>query len=110
MPQTENTAVTSCQAIGDAFLDLHEMDGFAKLEASSLLHDSVPMSFVMSAGLIQVENELEQIVEQTGGKFAFTQPCFRHFDVKQVGLDTTHLSLFHMSAAFYIGCSEAGPS
>ena len=106
MPQAEQTKITSCKSISDAFLSLHSQDGFETLPPSSLLHDSVPMSFVMSAGLIQVENELEKIVEKTGGKFAFTQPCFRHFDVKQVGLDTTHLSLFHMSAAFNIGCSE----
>lgn len=96
----------TCQSISDAFLALHADDGFAVLPPSSLLHESVPMSFVMSAGLIQVENDLEQIVEETGGRFVFTQPCFRHFDVKQVGLDTTHLSLFHMSAAFHIGCSD----
>jgi len=96
----------TCQSISDAFLALYADDGFAVLPPSSLLHDSVPMSFVMSAGLIQVESDLDQIVEDTGGQFVFTQPCFRHFDVKQVGLDTTHLSLFHMSAAFHIGCSE----
>lgn len=99
-------AVLDCQAISEAFLALHERDGFARLPPSSLLHDSVPMSFVMSAGLIQVENDLEKIVAETGGKFAFTQPCFRHFDMKQVGEDPTRLSLFHMSAAFHIGCSE----
>lgn len=95
-----------CQAISEAFLSLHEQDGFTRLPPSSLLHDSVPMSFVMSAGLIQVENDLEKIVAETGGKFAFTQPCFRHFDMKQVGEDPTRLSLFHMSAAFHIGCSK----
>ena len=98
--------ISKCQDISDAFIALHKEDGFETLPPSSLLHPSVPMSFVMSAGLIQVENDLEQIVEKTGGKFAFTQPCFRHFDVKQVGTDTTHLSLFYMSAAFHIGCSE----
>jgi alanyl-tRNA synthetase len=95
-----------CHAISEAFLALHEQDGFARLPPSSLLHDSVPMSFVMSAGLIQVENDLDTIVQSTGGKFAFTQPCFRHFDMKQVGEDPTRLSLFHMSAAFHIGSTE----
>jgi len=95
-----------CQAISEAFLALHERDGFARLPPSSLLHDSVPMSFVMSAGLIQVENDLDEIVSETGGKFAFTQPCFRHFDMQQVGADPTRLSLFHMSAAFHIGSTE----
>ena len=99
-PQTQS--LHTCQSVSDAFLALHAKDGFAVLPPSSLLHESVRMSFVMSAGLIQVENDLDQIVEKTGGKFVFTQPCFRHFDVKQVGQDTTHLSLFHMSAAFNI--------
>lgn len=92
-----------CEALSEAFLSLHEADGFSRLPPSSLLHDSVPMSFVMSAGLIQVENNLDTIIEETGGTFAFTQPCFRHFDMKQVGEDPTRLSLFHMSAAFHIG-------
>ena len=106
MPRQKPTQAIDCQSIGDAFLALYAADGFSTLPPSSLLHDSVPMSFVMSAGLIQVENDLETIVAETGGKFAFTQPCFRHFDVKQVGLDSTHLSLFHMSAAFHIGNSD----
>lgn len=106
MTLTPQSLATDCQAISEAFLALHERDGFARLPPSSLLHDSVPMSFVMSAGLIQVENDLDRIVQETGGKFAFTQPCFRHFDMKQVGEDPTRLSLFHMAAAFHIGCSE----
>lgn len=106
MNHSSVTPPHTCQSISDAFLELHANDGFAVLPPSSLLHESVPMSFVMSAGLIQVENDLEHIVEETGGRFVFTQPCFRHFDVKQVGLDSTHLSLFHMSAAFHIGCSD----
>jgi alanyl-tRNA synthetase len=106
IPKPHTAPPTDCDAISEAFLALHEQDGFTRLPPSSLLHDSVPMSFVMSAGLIQVENDLEKIVEETGGKFAFTQPCFRHFDMKQVGEDPTRLSLFHMSAAFHIGCSE----
>lgn len=106
MTPQQNRYTMDCNAISEAFLRLHAQDGFSRLPPSSLLHDSVPMSFVMSAGLIQVENDLEKIVEQTGGKFAFTQPCFRHFDMKQVGTDPTRLSLFHMSAAFHIGCSE----
>ena len=92
--------------IGKAFLDLYTQDGFALLPPSSMLHDSVPLTFVMSAGLIQVENELDDIVHATGGKFAFTQPCFRHFDMQRVGADRSHLSFFHMSAAFHIGCTE----
>ena len=99
-------AALDCNALSEAFLACHAQDGFTRLPPSSLLHDSVPMSFVMSAGLIQVENELERIVLETGGTFVFTQPCFRHFDMQQVGTDPTRLSLFHMSAAFHIGCSK----
>jgi alanyl-tRNA synthetase len=95
-----------CNQISNAFLSVHEADGFKVLPAASLLHSSVPMSFVMSAGLIQIENELEQIVADIGPKFSFTQPCFRHFDVKQVGHNSTHLSLFHMSAAFNMGSTD----
>jgi len=87
-------------------LALHEADGFNPLPAASLLHASAPMSFVMSAGLIQIENELPKIVAEIGNQFAFTQPCFRHFDVKQVGNNTMHLSLFQMSAAFYMGSTQ----
>lgn len=98
--------ITGCRAISNAFLALHQKDGFEILEPSSLLHPSVHTAFVMSAGLVQIENELAQIIEQTGGKFAFTQPCFRYFDMDLVGKDSTHSSLFHMPAAFYIGSSQ----
>ncbi|MDD2749703.1 MAG: alanine--tRNA ligase-related protein [Acidithiobacillus sp.] len=101
-----NSSIPDCDSISEAFLALHEQDGFSRLPPSSLLHDSVPMSFVMSAGLIQVENNLDQIIKKTGGKFTFTQPCFRHFDLNQVGNDPTRLSLFHMPAAFYIGSNQ----
>ncbi|MDD4964103.1 MAG: hypothetical protein PHI11_09320 [Gallionella sp.] len=101
-----NSSLPDCHSISEAFLALHEQDGFSRLPPSSLLHDSVPMSFVMSAGLIQVENDLDQIIKKTGGKFTFTQPCFRHFDLDQVGSDPNRLSLFHMPAAFYIGSNQ----
>jgi alanyl-tRNA synthetase len=95
-----------CNQISDNFLAMHRVDGFKILPAASLLHSSVPMSFVMSAGLIQIENELDQIVAEIGPQFCFTQPCFRHFDVKQVGQNSMHLSLFHMSAAFNMGSTD----
>jgi len=104
MSQTKKT--TSCKAISDAFLALHKSDGFTILKPSSLLHSSVTTSFVMSAGLIQIENELDTIVEKTGGKFAFTQPCFRYFDMALAGKDSTHSSLFHMPAAFHVGSTQ----
>ena len=106
-----NTEITDndCQTISNAFLSLYEKEGFSIIPPSSLLHDSVPMSFVMSAGLIQVENNLDKIIKKTKGKFVFNQPCFRHFDMKQVGKDSTHLSLFNMSAAFHVGSIKRLP-
>jgi alanyl-tRNA synthetase len=103
---SKTAKIIGCRAISKAFLALHQRDGFKILVASSLLHPSVNTSFVMSAGLVQIENELDEIVAQTGGKFTFTQPCFRYFDMALVGKDSTHSSLFHMPAAFYIGSKQ----
>ncbi len=102
----EDFGSMECDQISKAFLSLHKAGGFKVLPAASLLHSSVPMSFVMSAGLIQIENELEQIIAKVGPRFSFTQPCFRHFDIKQVAHNSLHLSLFHMSAAFNMGSTD----
>lgn len=99
------THLTTVQAISTAFELTFAQQGFSVLQSSSLLHDSVPHSFVMSAGLVQIENELVRIRREYGDRFVFTQPCFRYFDMAAVGKDSTHLSLFHMSAAFHVGSS-----
>lgn len=96
---------TTVQAISSAFELAFARQGFSVLQPSSLLHESVPHSFVMSAGLVQIENELVRIRREYGDRFVFTQPCFRYFDMAAVGKDSTHLSLFHMSAAFHVGVS-----
>jgi len=103
---SKTAKITGCRAISDAFLHLHQRDGFKILEPPSLLHPSVKTSFVMSAGLVQIENELDSIIQATAGKFTFIQPCFRYFDMEFVGNDSTHSSLFHMPAAFYMGSSQ----
>ena len=86
--------------VGQTFVEFYGQRGFSLLPSSSLLHPSVPMSFVMSAGLVQVETALDQIGKRNGHKYALVQRCFRYFDVDAVGNDAAHLSLFEMPAAF----------
>jgi len=61
------------------------------------------MSFVMSAGLVQVETSLAQAEERPGDQFVLVQECFRHFDLDKVGTNDIHLSLFEMPGAFVFG-------
>jgi alanyl-tRNA synthetase len=68
-----------------------------------MLHPSIPMSFVMSAGLVQVETSLARTEDRPGDQFVLVQECFRHFDLDKVGTDDIHLSLFEMPAAFVFG-------
>jgi len=65
-----------------------------------MLHPSIPMSFVMSAGLVQVETSLARAEERPGDQFVLVQECFRHFDLDKVGTDDIHLSLFEMPVNF----------
>lgn len=61
------------------------------------------MSFVMSAGLVQIETSLGQAKNRLGDHFTLVQECFRHFDLEKVGTDSVHLSLFEMPGAFVFG-------
>ncbi len=87
-------------AISQTFLEYYQGRGFSTLPSASLLHPSIPMSFVMSAGLPQFETALDQIDKCAGHKYALVQKCFRYFDIDAVGTDDVHLSLFEMPAAF----------
>jgi len=89
-----------CSEIGQAFVDHYRSRGFSLVPGSSLLHPSIPMSFVMSAGLAQVEGASEHGAPRVGDKQVMMQTCFRHFDVARIGIDDMHLSLFDMPAAF----------
>jgi len=82
------------------FLDFYDELGFQLLPRASMLHPSIPMSFVMSAGLIQIETSLSKMQNRSGNKFMLIQDCFRHFDLDNVGNDDFHLSLFEMPGAF----------
>ena len=87
-------------AISQTFLEYYQGRGFSVLPSASLLHPSIPMSFVMSAGLPQFETAVDQIGKRAGHKYALVQKCFRYFDIDTVGTDDVHLSLFEMPAAF----------
>jgi alanyl-tRNA synthetase len=61
------------------------------------------MSFVMSAGLVQVETSLAHADDRDGDRFVLVQECFRHFDLDRVGSNDVHLSIFEMPGAFVFG-------
>ncbi len=89
------------------FIDFYQKMGFHLLPRASLLDVSIPMSFVMSAGLVQVEKSLETLGDNAEGEYILVQDCFRHFDVEKVGMDSTHLSFFKMPGAFVFGEIDA---
>lgn len=92
-----------CHEIRHSFVAYYRRLGFRVLPRAPILHDSVPMSFVMSAGLVQIETALAQLTERTNNQYVLVQECFRHFDIEKVGTDVYHLSLFEMPGAFRFG-------
>ena len=95
-----------CHEIRHRFITYYQQNHFRLLPPTPLLHPSVPMSFVMSAGLGQIETSLANVENRDGNQFVLVQDCFRHFDRESVGGDETHLSLFEMPAAFIFGNNE----
>jgi alanyl-tRNA synthetase len=90
--------------VGQRFLEYYQADGYEVIPGSSLLDPSVPMSFVMSAGLVQVETSATLLKGgRTGNRYALLQNCFRYFDLVNVGESDIHLSLFQMPGAFTFG-------
>jgi alanyl-tRNA synthetase len=92
--------------VGQLFLQHYQADGFHVLPGSSLLDPSIPMTFVMSAGLVQVEASARQQGRRTEDRYVLLQTCFRHFDLDAVGESDVHLSLFEMPGAFSFGTIE----
>ncbi len=92
-----------CHEIRHWFVDYYRRLGFQVLPRAPILHDSVPMSFVMSAGLVQIETLLAHLSDRTSNEYVLVQECFRHFDIEKVGTDAYHLSLFEMPGAFRFG-------
>ena len=89
--------------IRQRFVGYYEGMGFHPLPRAPMLHPSIPMSYVMSAGLVQVETSLARAEQRQGDQFVLVQECFRHFDLDKVGTDGIHLSLFEMPGAFVFG-------
>jgi len=89
--------------IRQRFVDYYAGLDFHPLPRAPMLHPSIPMSFVMSAGLVQVETSLARAENRDGDRFVLVQECFRHFDLDRVGSNDLHLSLFEMPGAFVFG-------
>lgn len=89
--------------IGQHFVDYYHKRGYQVLPGGSLLDPSVPMTFVGSAGLSQIETAVERGEDRTGERYVLLQTCFRHFDLEKVGRSPVHLSLFDMGGAFSFG-------
>lgn len=86
--------------IGERFVRYYQDMGFELLPSASLLDPSIPMTFVMSAGLVQVEAALDQLGHSDEDSYVLRQKCFRHFDLDAIGKSNVHLSLFEMPGAF----------
>jgi alanyl-tRNA synthetase len=89
--------------IKQRFVEHYCAEGYAHIPGSSLLDPSVPMSYVMSAGLVQVETSATLHGGRTGTRYTLVQNCFRYFDMAKVGHSAMHLSLFQMPGAFTFG-------
>ena len=85
------------------FVNFYTTEGYRALPRAPMVDASIPMSFVMSAGLVQVEQSLARAQIRDSNKFVLVQDCFRHFDLDKVGTDDTHLSIFEMPGAFKFG-------
>jgi len=85
------------------FLDHYRELGYQPIPGSSLLDESIPMSFVMSAGLVQVERSSAPLTGRENNRFVLLQNCFRHFDLDRIGISNIHLSFFRMLGAFTFG-------
>ncbi len=92
--------------VGRQFIRYYRDEGFKALPGGSLLDPSVPMTFVMSAGLTQIESTVEQSENHAGERYVLLQTCFRHFDLERIGQSPLHLSLFGMSGAFSFGTTS----
>jgi len=92
------------QSISERFVRYYQNSGFKLLSGTLLLHPSIPMTFVMSAGLAQIETAIKQLGHQSpNDDYVLVQNCFRHFDVDKIGKSGFHLSLFEMPGAFSFG-------
>lgn len=90
------------------FVGHYQALGAQVLPGSSLLDPAIPMTYVMSAGLSQVESASAYSAIHAGERYVLMQICFRHFDLDKIGYSPFHLSLFHMGGAFHFGPTPRG--
>lgn len=88
--------------ITEQFLSFYNSKGAEILSSSPLIHPLFPMSFNMSAGLVQLDPLLRSKESIQNKKMVIVQKCFRHFDVSRV-TDYSHLSFFEMGGYFEVG-------
>ncbi len=89
--------------VKEQFVHHYQSQNYEVLPCGSLLDPATPMTFVGSAGLTQIENDIAQGEDHAGERYVLVQTCFRHFDLNKVGQDPVHLSLFGMGGAFAFG-------
>lgn len=101
---TKHPVTSTTRELGQKFLDFYRERGHAVISGSSLLDESVPMSFVMSAGMVQFEHLANG--RRNGDQFCLIQNCFRYFDLERIGSSRIHLSLFQMPGSFAFGIPD----
>ena len=94
----------SVKEVGEVFLAYYHELGHQVIPGSSLLSEALPMTFVMSAGMVQFEQLSQQ--PRIGKDYVLIQNCFRHVDLENVGSSEFHLSLFQMPGAFHFGAVD----
>ena len=92
--------------VSQRFVEFYQNRGYTKTPGVQLVHPSVPMSFVMSAGFGDLETRLENLRFHSQDRYFLIQKCFRHFDIEKVGSSDIHLSLFEMPGAFMFGVNH----
>jgi alanyl-tRNA synthetase len=88
--------------VAENFLSYYKLKAAKVLPSSPLIHPLFPMSFNMSAGLVQLDPILRDQKVIHNKQMVVVQKCFRHFDVKKV-TSTSHLSFFEMGGYFEVG-------
>ena len=59
----------TCAELRKKFVEYYQNAGFQPLPRASMLHSSIPLCFVMSAGLVQVEEVLLHSQERSINRF-----------------------------------------
>jgi alanyl-tRNA synthetase len=91
--------------IRNEWISFYKSLGYASIKSAPLIHPLFPLSFNMSAGLVQLDPLIRGKQKIDLLKQCVIQKCFRYFDLDKIG-DDTHLSFFEMAGAFEIGKFE----